>query len=290
VTAHLDEIALMVSDIASDGKIGVIPLGGVSPWKWGEQPVEILTKEGSLDGVLSFGCIHSSSPYSAAEQARTGGLKWHHAFVFTGLTPRELRANGVRPGSRVALHRDRRTVMEIGEHICSYFLDDRADIVAWLLALETLKEEPLDLDVLFAATTSEEVGGEGAQYLLHQLQPDICIALEIGPTVPESPFDIDENPTVWVTDTFASIAAADLDILAEIGVELGQRLHWQPLSRGGSDASAGASKGLAARPVTLGFPVENSHGLEIMHRNAPAELARLTVAYLRRVVMQGNHG
>jgi putative aminopeptidase FrvX len=176
--------------------------------------------------------------------------------------------------------------MEIGDHICSYFLDDRADLVAWLLALETIKSEPLETEVIFAATTSEEVGGEGAQYLLHKLQPDICVALEIGPSVPESPFEIDENPTVWVTDTFASMSAIDLDILAEIGETLGQRLHWQPISRGGSDASCSASKGLTARPVTLGFPVENSHGLEIMHRDAPGELARLTVAYLRRVAAQ----
>ena len=33
VTAHLDEIALMVTGIGHDGKIGVGPLGGVHPWK-----------------------------------------------------------------------------------------------------------------------------------------------------------------------------------------------------------------------------------------------------------------
>src|SRR6266852_202340 len=41
VTAHLDEISLMVTGIGHDGKIGVGPLGGVHPWKWGEQPVQI---------------------------------------------------------------------------------------------------------------------------------------------------------------------------------------------------------------------------------------------------------
>src|SRR5438105_5028125 len=40
VTAHLDEIGLMVSYVEQDGRIRVIPLGGVYPWKWGEQPVE----------------------------------------------------------------------------------------------------------------------------------------------------------------------------------------------------------------------------------------------------------
>ncbi len=63
---------------------------------------------------------------------------------------------------------------------------------------------------------------------------------------------------------------------------MGLTPHWQYLSRGGSDASCAASKGLTARPVTLGLPVENSHGYEIMHREAPAELVRLLLAYLRR--------
>ena len=35
-----------------------------------------------------------------------------------------------------------------------------------------------------------------------------------------------------------------------------------------------------ARHVTLAFAAENSHGFEIMHREAPANLARLLVAYL----------
>src|SRR4051794_16210668 len=36
VTAHLDEIALMVSSIEADGRIRVVPLGGAYAWKWGE--------------------------------------------------------------------------------------------------------------------------------------------------------------------------------------------------------------------------------------------------------------
>src|SRR5437879_3156982 len=42
VTAHLDEIALLVQRIEVDGTLRVAPLGGVYPWKWGEAPVSIL--------------------------------------------------------------------------------------------------------------------------------------------------------------------------------------------------------------------------------------------------------
>jgi len=189
----------------------------------------------------------------------------------------------VRPGVRVVLAPERRHVISLGDCLTSYFLDDRADLAAWLLALEELRGQTFAGGVVFAATVSEEVGGEGALYLLHQLQPDVCVALEIGPSVPESRFVPDAIPTVWVTDSYSTIAARDLEIVAQVCAETGQAPHWQALSRGGSDASCAASRGLTARPITFGLPVENSHGLEIMHRDAPVELARLLSACLRRV-------
>ncbi len=283
VTAHLDEIALMVSRIEPDGKLRVTTMGGVLPWKWGEQPVELLTRDGALPGVLSFGSVHTEARDSVIQQARSAPLEWRQAYIFTGLMAEELRASEVRPGTRVVIAPERRRVMEMGEFVACYFIDDRADLVAWLLALEALGAAKLSLQVVFAATTAEEVGGEGASYLLHQLQPEVCVALEIGPSVPESPFMPDEDPTIWVTDSYSSTSAADLEMLADACASLGQRPHWQALSRGGSDASCTAQRGLTARPITLGLPVENSHGLEIMHRDAPRELARLLVEVLKRI-------
>src|SRR5436190_17488212 len=53
VTAHLDEIALMITKIENDGKIRVANIGGTYTWKWGEGPVEILTQNGPLTAILS---------------------------------------------------------------------------------------------------------------------------------------------------------------------------------------------------------------------------------------------
>lgn len=283
VTAHLDEIALMVSQVQPDGCLIVTPLGGVYPWKWGEQPVEILASPTAIPGILSFGCIHTNSPASVAQQAREGPLTWDMAYIFTGLRADELQASGVRPGTRVVLARDRRLVQEIGPYVASYFIDDRADLVAMLLTLEALGARGLPSGVIFAATVYEETGGEGARYLLHERRPDVCIALEIGPSVPESPFVPDPQPTIWVHDGYSTSTASDLELLDECARVLGQVPHWQALSRGGSDATCTAALGLCARPITLGLPVENSHGLEIMHREAPAQLARLLVALIGRL-------
>ena len=285
ITAHLDEIALMITKIETDGKIRVAAVGGTYTWKWGEGPVEILTEDGVIPGIVSFGCIHTNDKESVVEQARQHPLPWEHAYIFTGLSHEEQQAAGIRPGLRVVMAKSRRIVTELGDFVASYFLDDRADLAVWLLALEALRASGTDglPSLTFAATTSEEVGAEGANYLLRLRPADICVALEIGPKTPEADFPIDAQPTIWVRDAYAAMEAQDGYLLEQCCAELGQSPHWQYLSRGGSDASCAAAKGLTARPVTIGLPCENSHGYEIIHRDAPAELLRLLLAYLRRV-------
>ncbi len=286
VMAHLDEIALMVVRVEHDGRLVVTSLGGAFPWKWGEGPVLILAPQGPLNGVLSVGSIHTSDGSSPAAAARERALTWADLRVFTGLTAGELAELGVRAGTRVVLHPDRRTWTELGEFVASPFLDDRADLAAMLLTLESLTEDAGGLDparVLFAATAAEEVGGHGALWLLRQRPAAVGIALEIGPRVPESLFALDDQPTVWVNDSYSAMSAADINLVAQAAARVGQTPHFQALSRGGSDASCAASHGLVARPITLAFAAENSHGYEIMHRDAVPNLSALLGAVLLEV-------
>jgi putative aminopeptidase FrvX len=275
VTAHLDEIALMCTGIFRDGSLQVTNLGGLHPWKWGESPVEILATN-PLPGVLSFGSVHTESPASAAVQGKVQPIQWEQARVFTGRDPEAVENLGVRPGTRIAMARSRRQLTRVGEFVSGYFLDDRADLAAMLLMLQRLADSPPAYPVLFAATVSEEVGGHGALYLLQNMRPEFCLALELGPVVPDTPVDLSEVPTVWANDSFAATDPRDLDIL----VGLGQPIQIQALSSGGSDASCAASHGLCARPVTLGIPMENTHGFEIIHRHGVEKLAELALAYM----------
>lgn len=281
VTAHMDEIAMIVRSIEPDGSLKVGSLGGLHAWKLGEGPVDILTPTEAIPGVLGFGGIHTEDPRAASVRARDKAVGWDMARVFTGIAAEDLRTMGVRPGTRVVVSKARRQLRRMGDHVAGHFLDDRADLVSWLLALQEVRD--LDMNMVFVATASEEVGGEGALFLLHGIRPPVCIALELGANVPDAPVKISSAPTVWANDGYAATSAADLEMVAEIGEELGLDLQFQAFSRGGSDASCAASHGLCARPITLGLPMENSHGYEVMHRDAMEELARLTVAVLRRL-------
>ncbi len=214
VTAHMDEIAMIVRRVEADGRLAVGALGGLFPWKIGEGPVEILSTQGAIDGVLCFGSIHTDDPASTVRQAEASGLEWDHARVLTGLSPDVLVDSGVRPGTRVVIANSRRNLVRLGPLVGGYFLDDRADLVSWLVALEMLKES--EVSALFAATTAEEVGGEGAKYILQDLRPEICIALELGPYVKDAPVELTSQPTVWSTDSYSTMHADDLELVDRI--------------------------------------------------------------------------
>ncbi|MHB8637544.1 MAG: M20/M25/M40 family metallo-hydrolase [Fimbriimonadaceae bacterium] len=279
VTAHLDEIAMVVRTIEGGGSLRVGALGGLYPWKLGEGPVHILAPGGPLNGVLSFGSIHTEDAASTAVQAKQSAIDWDMAWVETGLSDGQLIGLGVRPGVRVVVHPDARGLTHLGSLVAGRFLDDRADLVAWLLALEMLAD--FDGDVDFVATASEETGGEGALYYLQEYRPEVCIALELGPNVPDAPAELTPAPTVWTSDGYAAMSAADGDLVTRVAAEAGIDIQYQGLSRGGSDASCAASHGLCARPITLGLAMENSHGYEIMHPEAMVNLAALTAALVR---------
>lgn len=286
VTAHMDEIALQVTEVWGDGSLSVQALGGVYPWKWGEGPVEVLPVDGSAPqpGILSFGSIHTSHAGTIVQRARDGrSLTWSEVRVLAAPHPM------IVPGARVVMARSRRTLWPVGEFVGSYFLDDRADLVAWLRVLELLPPSPRPAGdggwegILFAATASEELGGHGALWLLGNTRPDICIALEIGPVAPDNAVALSAVPTAWVNDGFAPTDAQDIALIQRAALQAGTQVQFQALSRGGSDASCAAAQGLCARPITLAFPCENTHGFEIMHRDALENLAQLTVEVLRQL-------
>lgn len=281
ITAHMDEIAMIVREVRPDGTLLVSQLGGLFAWKLGEGPVEILGRGEPIPGVFGFGGIHTEDPSATSVQSKGKAVEWRMGTVFTGLKAEDLKARGVRPGTRVVVARSRRNLTFLGDHVAGHFLDDRADIVAWLLVLEEVAK--LNIPIVFAATAAEEVGGEGALYIMRDMRPEICIALELGAHVPDARVELTATPTVWSIDGYAATSAADLEMIASTGDELGMDLQFQAFSRGGSDASCAASHGLCARPLTFGLPMANSHGYEVMHRDAMTELARLTVAIIKRI-------
>ncbi len=259
--SHMDEIGMVVTRIEADGSLRVDRSGGLYAWKHGEGPVEILGDTGSITGILSMGSTHTTATNQAIE--------WTNVRVLTGLSPAQLAAVGVRPGSLGVPVRAVCGPIVFGDPadplVGAWTFDDRMGVVALLRLLETLKRENLQpaLPTLVAFTVSEEVGGLGAKVLAHREKPDIFIAVDGCPMPPGTPLVLDSRPGIWSVDSSAPYDQSLLRDLCKAANTAGTALQPVAYNRAASDASLVYAAGLVQRIACFGHIRENSHGYEV---------------------------
>lgn len=290
VMAHLDELSMIVKRVEPTGDLHVQQLGVMNPGNYGLGPVAVLGDAEQLTGVLTLGSEHvtAETPQVFATQPQGGdqAMGWQHVRVFTGRTPQELADAGVHPGTRVCVHRSRRSLLDLGGFWGGYFLDDRAALVAVLTAARLLRESgrrPAG-DAYLVLTTNEEVGGLGATHASGALPGDTTLALDVAPAEGEYATSVTSGPVVVYADDAGVYDVAVADRLRRLGTEIGVDPEAAVLASYDSDASQSQATGQAARAALLGLPTLSTHGYEVVHRDTVDRCARLLVEYLVRPV------
>jgi putative aminopeptidase FrvX len=277
ITAHKDEIAAIVKDIDAQGRVRARKLGGAYPWVYGEGVVDLLGDQHLVSGILSFGARHVSheSPQKCHQEDKA--LKWEDVWVETKLTPAQLQAAGIRPGTRMVVGKHRKAPFRLGEYLASYTLDNKASVAVLLGLAEGLRQPACNL--LLAFTAREEVGAMGALYLTRQRQVDELIALEICPKSSEYPIASDRAPVLVSQDGYGLYDENLNRALAAAARAAGVELQHVLLNSFGSDASIAMKHGHVAKAACLGFPADNTHGYEIAHADAILGCLKVLEAY-----------
>jgi putative aminopeptidase FrvX len=287
LTAHLDELSMLVKRVEPDGTLHLTPLGTMYPANFGLGPVAVLGDQETLCGVLCVGSEHTTreSPRIWETKPDQGdkSLDWLHVYVFTGRTPDELAEAGVGPGTRVCVDTSKRTLMDVGrDYIGSYFMDDRAAIVVLLEVARKLQGRgvrPHD-DVYLVFTTNEEIGGVGGSYASRTLPGDLTVAVEVGPTEAEYGTTVAGGPIVAYSDALCVYDKDVADRLMDIGRDLGLSPQAAVLGAFESDASHAKANGLSPRAGLLCLPTLSTHGYEVIARTAISKTADILVEYL----------
>ena len=286
VTAHMDELTMLVKRVESDGTLHLTQLGIMYPGNFGLGPVAVLGEHQTLTAVLTLGSEHTTqeSPRIWETKPDQGdrALDWQHVYVFTGRTPEDLAAAGVHAGTRVCVDRSKRDLVEFGNYVGSYFLDDRAAVTALLRAARLLHEggqRPAD-DVYLVFTTNEEVGGIGGSYASASLPGTLTLALDVGPTEREYATSVTGGPIVGYSDALCAYDKDVADRLMQIAT--GRGLAPQPATLGAfmSDASHSKASGLTPRAGLLCLPTLSTHGFEVIPRNAVDDMAAIVADFL----------
>jgi len=286
VMAHMDELSMLVKRIEPDGSLHMTHLGTMYPGNFGLGPVAVLGEQETLTAVLTLGSEHTTKESQRIWETKPDqgdrALDWHYVYVFTGRTGEELAAAGVRPGTRVCVDRSKRTLVEIGDYVGCYFLDDRAAVTALLCAARLLRDRgkrPAD-DVYLVFTTNEEIGGVGGSYASASLPGTLTLALEVGPTEQEYGTTVTGGPIVAYSDAMGVYDKDVADRLMKIASDRGLEPQAAVLGAFMSDASHAKASGLTPRAALLCLPTLSTHGYEVMSRRAIDAMAGVVVDFV----------
>jgi putative aminopeptidase FrvX len=260
--AHMDEIGMTVTRILSDGSLRVERLGGLLPWKIGETAVSIIGDGEEITGMLSMGSGHSRKVVEA-------GASWESAKILTGLSPAALRKRGIRVGAAVVPARDVRGPFVFGDDaflwVGAWTFDNRLAITCCLQSLATMQREAVKpkspLTIVF--TVEEEIGCLGAKVFALRERPDVFIAVDGSPLVPECPVALDGRPGIRSRDRVATYDQSLLREISRLSATAGVELLPVVYSGAASDASLVYSIGASPRVACLGYIRESSHGFEV---------------------------
>lgn len=278
ISAHMDEIGFIVSQIDDNGFLRLNPVGGFDPRTLVAQRVVVHGRE-DLKGVLMPGVkpIHIMSP----EEAKAA-LKVSDFFIDLGRTKEEVEKL-VRIGDPVTLDRE---FIEFGANVSGKAMDDRAGVWVMIEALRQASEH--DADIYAVASVQEEVGLRGATTGAYGIQPDIGVALDVTLAVDgpggSKQFQVTalgEGAAIKIMDG-ASISNYKLvDFMRDLAEQNQIRYQMEILPRGGTDAGAIERSRTGCPVITLSVPTRYVHSnVETLNKEDIKNTAKLLAKFL----------
>jgi len=280
VTAHLDDIGLMVRKINKDGTLNVCPVGGLYPFYCMMENVRVHTRDGKVyTGAV---CRTPNSIHVTEEELRTTApdFRTNVCVVLDEnvKTAEDVRALGIETGDMIAL--EPRYTLSNG-YLKSHFVDDKACAAVLLTAIRALREggAKLNRKVYFYFAMFEEIG-HGTTWLPDGVRD--MVAVDIAPTGPDqnsderkvSIFAKDSRfPYHWgLTNELRNAAkGAGVDFVMDIFTP-----HY------GTDCDGAVLAGHDIRHAAIGPGTANSHGYERTHVDGLRNTYALLLAYLTK--------
>lgn len=165
ISAHMDEVGMIVSFINSDGTLKVSPVGGVDPRVVFGRQVKVGKNE--IVGVIGAKAVHNLS----AEE-KNSSVPFDMMYVDIGCENKEQAEKLVSLGDSVYFSSE---FSKFGNgFIMGKAIDDRAGCA---IMLDMIKSE-LEYDIWFTFVVQEEIGLRGAKCASYTVNPDYAIVIE----------------------------------------------------------------------------------------------------------------
>ena len=278
ITAHLDDIGLMVRHVNADGTLNVCPVGGLYPFYCVTENVRVYTGSGEVyTGTV---CRTPNSIHVTEDELRKepGDFRKNVCVVLDQpvKSAEDTRSLGIDTGDYIAL--EPRFSLS-GGYIKSRFIDDKACAAVLLHVMKTVKEKclPLNRKVVAYFACYEEIG-HGTAWLPEGIKD--VLSLDIAPTGPDQNSD-ERKVSVFAMDSrfpYHSGMTADLRAAAEkAGVDYVMDVFTPHY---GTDGDGSVLAGYDIRHAAIGPGTANSHGYERTHIDGLRNTFDLTMSYI----------
>ena len=167
LNAHIDEVGMIVTYITDDGFLKVAKCGGVDVRVLPASKVTILGKE------RLYGIVTSVPPHLQSDSSKAAKLD--DLYIDTGLSGKRA-GELIKLGDRVLIENE---PLEMGGLVTSKALDDRACVLALLMALDTLAGEETAYNIKVLLSAGEEVGSYGAKTGVYGSGADLALILDV---------------------------------------------------------------------------------------------------------------
>ena len=278
VTAHLDDIGLMVRHVNADGTLNVCPVGGLLPFYAVMENVRVYAWNGAVyTGAV---CRTPNSIHVTEEELRSE-LPDYRKNVCVVLDEDvrcadDVKALGIDTGAVIALEP---RFTESNGYLKSRFIDDKACAAVLLTALKAVKEAGVTpARKVYAYFAVYEEIGHGTTWLPADVR-DI-LALDIAPTGPDQNSD-ERKVSVFAKDSRFPYHLEMAKELANAAAKAGA--DWVTdifTPHYGTDGDASVLAGYDIRHGAIGPGTANSHGYERTHIKGLENTYKTLLAYI----------
>ncbi len=197
VTAHMDEIGLMVKNIEKSGFIRFVKVGGIRDVSLLYQEVMIHSPSKDIPGFIS-------APYRYFEPDKKKEVKYSDLYIDVGAKNKEeVLKLDINIGTPVTF---RRNFLVNGDVAIGKSFDNRAGCTA-LIELFNMMESLDNFDFYAVWTVQEEVGIKGASTAAFSIKPDLAFVFDVtfstdmpGFEEKDSVVKMGQGPAITVAD------------------------------------------------------------------------------------------
>lgn len=225
LSAHMDEIGLIVIDIDDNGFLRVAAVGGVDAFSSLYQRVRFAN---GTAGVVAY--------EEALEEMKD--LKIDKLYIDIGAVSKEDAQSKVAIGD-IAVFEGK--LERMGGAVMSKALDNRIGVYILIDVIKQIKQSPYDLYFVFSS--QEEVGLRGAKAAAFAIEPDIGIAVDVTdtgdtPNCKKMAVKLGAGPAIKVKDSSILCHPKVRKSMEAIAKAEGIPYQLEILTAGGTDAGA----------------------------------------------------